>query len=1172
MSPMLSPLPRLSFGHFLNLALMLATWSLEGAGRQLSGPHAPASSQPVPPLLAPSTFTVPEGFEMRLFASEPEVVNPVAMDWDERGRLWVLELFEYPEGARRGERPRDRIRILEDTDADGRADQSTLFADGLNLATGLLLGNGGVFVGQAPYLLFLEDTDGDDRADKRTTLLGGFGLEDRHELLNGFTWGPDGWLYMTQGVFTHSKVTDPDHPERGEVVMNAAVARYHPLTKRFEIFSDGASNQWHVDFDRYGNAFVSACVIDHLFHMAPGGLYVRQAGRPEFAYSYGLLPSIVDHRHYRAAYSGIAIYQGHQYPEAFSGRVLMGNIHENAVNMDSLEPRGSSFKAHAMDNFVQSSDGWFRSVSEQIGPDGVVWIADWYDKYPCYQNARADPEGVDRSYGRIWRVVYTGDHPGKSVPSRPAANMDLARLTSSELVSLLDHPNVWHRETAQRLLHERRDPDSKASLVALMDAGTREEGRLTALWTLHGSGLLDESILDQAADHEDFSLRMWAARLTGERSADHWQSLARLQELALDPNPSVRAAVATALRQYSSGSLTINTPARSQVSLEELGPIFDGLIRSSAEDLDPLIPFMTWMAAEPWIASDPSVVIDWLIAQGPDCLPLSGELTYKTVRRLCDKADQTGLVRATDLVERLLDGDPTMFGMALKGLAEGQAIHGLPAPPQAGRLLQRMLQDAKPEHRQWIMQLGVLWGDAPTKGRIVQLIADEKTGSELFQMALDMASRFQSQALSEALLQRFSQEPKGQRSPELIRAMREQEDERMAEAMIASWSSLRGPSRLEAINLLVSRNAWTSRLVEAIAEGKVAASDLPASVIRSLVQHRDESIQRAAQASIGQFRAPNADMDRLIASKREVVLNGEVDLERGKELAETTCLICHQLHGKGASVGPDLTGVGRSTLDALLANVINPNQIIGAGYENVVIETRDDRSFSGRVLEDTESYVTLLAAGPSEQVIRKADIVIREKTTSSLMPEGLEQMPDQDFRNLIWYVLNPPEDNRPMTAALRRELVGEPQQEIRRDYESISLWNPLWRIDSEEKGVAPSVLPEWKGAAHVLVTHPHGHQRAASLSADLKIPAQGSTRIAIRAKAEQGGPWVLRAFADSKLIHRQRIQASEDDWETIQLDLTAFAGRTIPIRLENHAYNLSEDFAYWDEIKVVHEP
>jgi putative membrane-bound dehydrogenase-like protein len=474
-----------AFGLFLLLSLCVA----QAAGRQLTGSHAPASSAPIPPEKAAATFTLPEGFEMRLFAAEPDVVNPVAMDWDERGRLWVLELFEYPLGAKRGEKPRDRIRILEDTNADGRADKSTLFADGLNLATGLLLGNGGVYVGQAPYLLFLEDTDGDDRADKRTTLLGGFGLEDRHELLNGFAWGPDGWLYMTQGVFTHSKVKDPDHPDRPEVVMNAAVARYHPDTKAFEVFADGASNQWHVDFDRYGNAFVSACVIDHLFHMAPGGLYTRQAGGPEHAYSYELLPSIVDHKHYRAAYCGVALYQGDQYPESYQGRVLMGNIHENAVNMDRLVPDGSSFKAHALDNFVESTDGWFRAVSEQIGPDGTVWIADWYDKYPCYQNANADPEGVDRQYGRIWRVVHVGDEPGKWLPSRPTLNMNLANKSSSELVGLLSHPNVWHRETAQRLLNERKDNNSKQSLVQLMEKGESIESRLTALWTLHGAGI-----------------------------------------------------------------------------------------------------------------------------------------------------------------------------------------------------------------------------------------------------------------------------------------------------------------------------------------------------------------------------------------------------------------------------------------------------------------------------------------------------------------------------------------------------------------------------------------------------------------------------------------------------------------------------------------------------------
>src|SRR5947209_6297028 len=279
------------------------------AGKQLNGQHAPATTSALSPDEAQKKFTLPEGFEIRLFASEPEVVNPVAMTWDERGRLWVLELYEYPLGAKKGEKPRDRIKILEDTDADGRADKVTVFADGLNLATGLQLGNGGVYVGQAPEFLFLEDTDGDGKADHRTVLKKGFGLDDRHELLNGFTWGPDGWLYMTHGVFTYSKVKDPNDPEDKGVTVNAAVGRYHPRTKKFEVFADGTSNPWGVDFDRAGNAFVSACVIDHFFHMAPGGHYARQGGSPGNPYAYQLLPSIVDHKHFRAAYDGVNIYE-----------------------------------------------------------------------------------------------------------------------------------------------------------------------------------------------------------------------------------------------------------------------------------------------------------------------------------------------------------------------------------------------------------------------------------------------------------------------------------------------------------------------------------------------------------------------------------------------------------------------------------------------------------------------------------------------------------------------------------------------------------------------------------------------------------------------------------------------------------------------------------------------
>src|SRR5262249_50150656 len=269
------------------------------------------------------------------------------------------------------------------------------------------------------------------------------------------------------------------------VEVTAAVARYQPQTKKFEVFAAGTSNPWGVDFDRYGNAFVSACVLDHLFHMAPGGIYVFQGGVPANPYAYELLPSIVDHKHYMAAYCGICIYQGDQFPEEYRGHVFMGNIHQNAINHDRLIPNGSSFKAVAEKDFLTTSDGWFRPISEQVGPDGALWIGDWYDKYPCYQNAQADPEGVDRERGRIWRVVYTGKNPGKKMPSRPETKMDLAKASSEDLVKLLEDPNVWQRRMAQRLLAPRilkKETTFQESLSRLRKDGKTLESRLAAQW------------------------------------------------------------------------------------------------------------------------------------------------------------------------------------------------------------------------------------------------------------------------------------------------------------------------------------------------------------------------------------------------------------------------------------------------------------------------------------------------------------------------------------------------------------------------------------------------------------------------------------------------------------------------------------------------------------------
>ncbi len=358
-------------------------------------PHKADTSPPLSPEDSEKKFAVPEGFEVRLFASEPMIKNPVAMTWDEKGRLWVVELIEYPDGAKKGEKGRDVIKVLEDTDGDGKADKMTIVADDLSLATAIVCGNGGIYVGQAPDMYFfpVKEENGKISTGPRQTILTGFGMQDRHELLNSFCWGPDGWMYFTQGVFTHSKVKDPTNPNDPGVDMDAVVARYNPIAKKVEIFADGVSNQWGVDFDRAGNAFVSACVVDHLWHIQPGGVYVRQGGQPNVKFTYELLKSVNDHKHFRAAYGGINVYQGDMFPEEYRGTVFMGNIHGNCLDHDTLKPNGSSFTASDgrkptdSGEWLEAHDGWFRPVSEQTGPDGALWLMDWYDKYPCYQNA-----------------------------------------------------------------------------------------------------------------------------------------------------------------------------------------------------------------------------------------------------------------------------------------------------------------------------------------------------------------------------------------------------------------------------------------------------------------------------------------------------------------------------------------------------------------------------------------------------------------------------------------------------------------------------------------------------------------------------------------------------------------------------------------------------------------
>ena len=416
---------------------------------------------------AAKEMILPPGFKATLFAGEPDVKQPIAFALDHRGRIWVAEAYTYPIPAPEGQ-GKDRILVFEDTNGDGKFDKRTVFIEGLNLVSGLEVGFGGVWVGAAPYFMYIPIQDGDEPkpAGPPQILLDGWGHEDTHETLNTFTWGPDGWLYGCHGVFTHSNVGKPGTPKSGRTPVTAGVWRYHPTKHIFELFSEGTSNPWGVDFDEHGQCIIEACVIPHLWHMVQGGRFERQGGQHVNPYIFDDIKTIADHLHYRGnqwndsdrassrslggghAHAGLMVYQGGSWPEKYHGQYFMNNIHGARINMDMPERQGSGFIGHHGPDFIDFNDYWSQILNLQYDQNGSVYMIDWYDKNQCHNN---DMDAHDRSNGRIFKIVY-GDTPWTPV--------NVEKLSDDELVQLQLNKNEWWVRHARRALPGTR-PESE---------------------------------------------------------------------------------------------------------------------------------------------------------------------------------------------------------------------------------------------------------------------------------------------------------------------------------------------------------------------------------------------------------------------------------------------------------------------------------------------------------------------------------------------------------------------------------------------------------------------------------------------------------------------------------------------------------------------------------------
>jgi putative heme-binding domain-containing protein len=942
---------------------------------------------PLSPAEAMKKMTLPEGFAVELVASEPDIINPVAMTIDERGRFWITESLEYP---RHDAGPgKDRIKVLESTKGDGHIDKITVFADGLNIPSGIAVGHGGVWVCNSPDILFMQDTHGTGHADKREVVVTGFGRYDTHELPNSLTWGPDGYLYGLNGVFNPAVIKQNGKEFR----FTCAMFRINPRTREFEVFCEGTSNPWGIAFDPHGSAFVSACVVDHLWHLTETGYYQRQGGPyPPFTW---ILPSIVHERHQKAAYCGLLYMDTDAFPEKYRDKLIMGNIHGNCLNVDSLRRNGSTYTASNEPDFLTANDAWFMPVSQKIGPDGCLYVLDWYDQYHCYQDAQRDPNGIDRRRGRLYRISYKGTpHAGK---------IDLGKESDAQLVERLKSPNIYHREAAQRLLAERNSAEARPLLQKLvLDKQEPHKARMHALWSLIGAGPLELSFHKHLFDEDDSDLRAWAVRAAGNEKEVSPAVGVFLGPLSGDSSPEVRLQVAIALRKIDGG---IGAQVRLLGVLERAGN-------------DPLIPPIVWQNLNPFVDGHADEIFN-SVAENDDLRNAPAMAEF--MPRLIDRT----LARAGGFDPILVYLARVSTGPHPDVIASQKCLALLAQKVQSRELTGARLDELKlkiepvlkpiiaaPDSPLFLdaALLGASWKDPVAIEAIRKTLAATEQPAERRLQALAALLAARDYPVLDAVATIFAER---KRNPAALRAailgaLGRAEDRRVGEIVLKVYRDLEPELQPKAIELLTQRPEWAKPLLEAIGRQEISANALNVNQVQKLLASRDKDLVALVTAKWGSVRTErNPQREQVVADVRKLLQQKHGDAKQGEAVFKKVCAQCHKIYGEGQDVGPDITVNGRGSFDQLLSNVLDPSLVVGAGYQARLVITNDGRALTGLLVEDNPQRIVLKEQGGKLDTIPRAEVDSVTVSKLSLMPEGLEkQLTEKElidvFEFLLW--------------------------------------------------------------------------------------------------------------------------------------------------------------------------
>ncbi|WP_166823029.1 PVC-type heme-binding CxxCH protein [Thalassoroseus pseudoceratinae] len=953
----------------------------------------------IPPEKAVETFTTPDDLAIDLLLAEPDVRQPLNMTFDERGRMWVIQYLQYPypEGLKilskdkfwrsvydkvpdpppHGPKGADKITIHEDTDGDGTFDKHKTFVEGLNIASSCLVGRGGVWVLNPPYLLFYPDKDQDDIPDGDPEVhLSGFGMEDTHSVANSLTWGPDGWIYGGQGSTVSGHIKKPGDDKNVTHSMGQIIWRYHPEKKIYEIFAEGGGNTFGVEIDAHGRTFSGHNGGNTRgFHYVQGGYYRKGFGKHgplSNPFTFGYFEHIKHHNVPRFTHNFV-IYEDRSLPEAYRENLFGIEPLQGRVVRTDISTLGSTFQSKDIGFPVTTTDRQFRPVDIKVGPDGAIYLADFYE--PQISHREHFSGQIDKSNGRVFRL-RSADYQGY-----PTQN--LGELSSKELVEMLKHPSKWFRREALRLLGDRKD-EAIIPLLSQGIDGNDKDYALECLWALHQTVGLDDATLLKAFQHQNPHVRLWAVRLACDDHTVSTQVAYAMAELAKkESNVEVRSQLACSARR---------------LTTENCLRIITQLIQHDEDEDDPHVPLLLWWAIEAHAEKDREAIVGMFANESVWARPLvENVLAGRLMQRYASAGKRSDLLTCAELFAYAPNKNATAKLLAgFEKAFQGRSLSGLPEE------LTKAIANAGGGS----LALNVRLGDQSAVNTALERISNPKTPiAERIELARIFGEIDQPTSVP-VLLGALKSVDNEEFQQTVLAALPRYSDERIGRDVLGLYESFSAPVQTAAQGLLASRAKWAKMLVDAVANEKIPTESVSPDLVRRMTLHRDEKLAASIKSIWPSLKgASDAQMQARIAELAAILENQGGDPSAGKKLYATSCGKCHILFGEGGRIGPALTTYNRDDTLRILLNVVNPSAEIREGFESYLVLTDDGRTASGFLFDQDNRVVVLRGVDGQSVTIERDQIIEMIKQPKSLMPEGLlKSLSKDEIRNLFAYL------------------------------------------------------------------------------------------------------------------------------------------------------------------------